>query len=62
MVYESFTTERVFTEITTEAEARDLLWRSRFQGKVFPSPIVTKTNLEAPPFGRGLLLRAVFYP
>jgi hypothetical protein len=39
MFYESFTAERFFTEITTEAEARTLLWRSRFQGKEFQCPI-----------------------
>ena len=30
--------ERVFTEITTEAAARTLLWRSRFQDKEFHCP------------------------
>ena len=38
MTYESFSAERFFTEITTEAEARPLLWRSRFQGKEFHCP------------------------
>ena len=38
MAYESFSTERFFTEITTEAEARTLLWRSRFQDKEFHCP------------------------
>lgn len=38
MAYESFSAERFFTEITTEAEARTLLWRSRFQGKEFHCP------------------------
>ncbi len=38
MFYESFTAERFFTEITTESEARTLLWRSRFQGKEFQCP------------------------
>ena len=38
MSYELFPAERFFTEITTEAEARTLLWRSRFQGKDFDCP------------------------
>ena len=38
MAYESFSAERFFTEITTEAEARTLLWRSRFQDKAFHGP------------------------
>ena len=38
MPYESFPAERFFTEITTEADARALLWRSRFQGKDFVCP------------------------
>lgn len=38
MAYESFTAERFFTDITTEAAARALLWRSRFQGKEFHCP------------------------
>lgn len=38
MFYEAFTAERFFTEITTEAEARALLWRIRFQGKGFQCP------------------------
>ncbi len=38
MFYESFPAERFFTEITTESEARTLLWRSRFQGKEFQCP------------------------
>lgn len=38
MSYESFPAERFFTEITTEADARALLWRSRFQGKDFVCP------------------------
>jgi transposase-like protein len=38
MSYEPFPAERFFTEITTEAEARALLWRSRFQGKDFDCP------------------------
>ena|GEM_PF-5736783 len=35
MFYETYTAERFFTESTTEAEARTLLWRSRIQGKEF---------------------------
>ena len=38
MAYEFFTAERFFTEITTEAAARALLWRSRFPGKEFHCP------------------------
>jgi transposase-like protein len=38
VAYESFSAERFFTEITTEAAARTLLWRSRFQGKEFHCP------------------------
>ena len=38
MFYEEFTAERFFTETTTEAEARSLIWRSRFQGKEFVCP------------------------
>jgi len=38
MHYESFTSERFFTEITTEEEARNLVWRSRFKGKEFECP------------------------
>jgi len=38
VAYESFSAERFFTEITTEAEARTLLWRSRFQDKEFHCP------------------------
>ena len=38
MSYEPFPAERFFTEITTEADARALLWRSRFQGKDFACP------------------------
>ena len=38
MAYESFSAERFFTEITTEAAAQTLLWRSRFQGKEFHCP------------------------
>ena len=38
MFYESFTAERFFAEITTAAEARALLWYSRFRGKEFQCP------------------------
>ena len=38
MFYEFFTSERFFTEITTESVARDLVWRSRFKGKDFACP------------------------
>jgi len=38
VAYESFSAARFFPEITTEAEARTLLWRSRFQGKEFHCP------------------------
>ena len=35
MIYENFTAERFFSEITTKEEARDLIWRSRFDGERF---------------------------
>jgi len=35
MFYEEFTYERFFTEITTEEAARNLVWRSRFNGRDF---------------------------
>jgi transposase-like protein len=38
VAYESFPAARFFPEITTEAEARTLLWRSRFQDKEFHCP------------------------
>lgn len=38
MFYERFTSERFFTEITTEDAARELIWRSRFNGKEFICP------------------------
>lgn len=38
MFYENFSAERFFSEITTEAAARDLLWRSRFGGREFECP------------------------
>ncbi len=38
MFYEAFTAERFFTEITTEAKARTLIWRCRFNGKDFECP------------------------
>lgn len=38
MFYEAFTAERFFTEITTEEAARELIWRSRFNGKDFECP------------------------
>ncbi len=38
MFYEQFTSERFFTEITTEDAARELIWRSRFNGKEFICP------------------------
>ncbi len=38
MSYEYFPAERFFNEIATEAAARSLLWRSRFQGKDFACP------------------------
>lgn len=38
MFYENFRPERFFNEITTEAAARDLIWRSRFDGEEFKCP------------------------
>ena len=38
MFYEEYTSERFFSEITTEEDARELVWRSRFQGKTFECP------------------------
>jgi len=38
MFYEEYTSERFFSEITTEEDARLLVWRSRFQGKEFQCP------------------------
>jgi len=38
MFYDSFTAERFFPEITSESEARTLLWRSRLHGKEFQCP------------------------
>ena len=38
MADECFSAERFFTEITTAAEARTLLGRSRFQGEDFHCP------------------------
>ena len=35
MFYEEFTSERFVTEVTTEETARDLVWRSRFNGRDF---------------------------
>lgn len=35
MFYEEYTHERFFTEITTESDAIDLIWRSKCGGKVF---------------------------
>lgn len=39
MFYEAFTSERFFTEITTEEAARSLIWRCRFSGKDFECPV-----------------------
>lgn len=38
MFYEEFSSERFFTEITSEDAARDLIWRSRCSGKDFICP------------------------
>ena len=38
MFYEAFTSERFFTEVTTEEAARELIWRCRFNGKDFECP------------------------
>lgn len=38
MFYEVFTSERFFSEITTEEAARDLIWRCRSGGKEFQCP------------------------
>jgi hypothetical protein len=38
MLYEVFTSERIFTEINTEEAARELIWRCRFGGKDFKCP------------------------
>ncbi len=35
MFYEEYTSERFFSEIIIEEDARELVWRSRFQGKTF---------------------------
>ncbi len=35
MFYEPFTYERFFSEITTEEDARRLIWHARFNGKDF---------------------------
>ena len=33
--YEDYTSEWLFSEIITEEDARELIWHSRFQGKLF---------------------------
>ena len=38
MFYEIFSSERFFTEVTTEEAARDLLWKCRFKGEEFECP------------------------
>jgi transposase-like protein len=38
MFYEEYTSEQFFSEITTEEDARELIWRSQFQGNVFECP------------------------
>ncbi len=38
MFYEEYTSERFFSEITTEEDARNLIWHSRFNGKDFKCP------------------------
>jgi len=38
MFYEEYTSERFFSEIITEEDARELVWRSRFQDKTFECP------------------------
>lgn len=38
MFYEVFTSERFFSEVTTEEAARDLIWRCRSGGKEFQCP------------------------
>lgn len=39
MFYEVFTSERFFSEISTEEAARNLIWRCRFGGKEFACPV-----------------------
>ena len=36
--YKQFTSEKFFTEILTESDARDLIWKSRFDGLEFKCP------------------------
>lgn len=38
MVYEAFLSDRFFSEVTTEAQAVGLLWRTKFDGKEFVCP------------------------
>ncbi len=38
MLSEEYSSERYFSEITIEEDARALVWRSRFQGKEFECP------------------------
>lgn len=38
MFYEAFTSERFFTEVTTEEAARDMIWRCRFGSRDFECP------------------------
>ena len=38
MFYEAYSPERFYTEITTEVDARNLIWQSRFQGRDFECP------------------------
>ncbi len=42
MFYEPFTYERFFSEITTEEDARRLIWHARFNGKDFVWNCYTK--------------------
>jgi hypothetical protein len=41
MFYQEYTSERFFSEITIEEDARELIWRSRFQGNVLNVLIVS---------------------
>lgn len=38
MIYEVFTSERFFTEVTTEEQARSIIWSAKYDGKDFVCP------------------------
>ncbi len=47
MFYEPFTYERFFSEITTEEDARRLIWHARLMGKIlFAHTVKMKGSMQ----------------